>query len=183
MIRYTALRDNGGGMSKMSEYEQSASQALESLVVYELGYGGRVSSLSLTKIVIETQILGVKDKTIFEGSENEMAFLVKVAALHASLMNKRGNRDMFIEKAASFLDELSEGVRGNTLLVTTLAPFILGSHSATVALLLGASVTEEETLKSLIPISLKDLTAAVALHLETAMPLPEIVSEMKLGVA
>lgn len=45
MIKHTNLRDKGQGVINLGEYEQSAASALESLAVFELGYGGSVIDL------------------------------------------------------------------------------------------------------------------------------------------
>ena len=180
MIRHTNLRDNGDGQKNIGDYEQSAADALRSMVVFELGYGGIVSDLSPTSVVVKTRVLACKDTTIFEGSEEEMEFIVRVAAHHVALMSDEASRNTLVEKAVDFLEMLPEGIRGVPFYITMMAPLLTGGPSAGAALLVAAGITDPEVVKELLPVSLKELVAAVELYRETGTPLPEIVREMKL---
>lgn len=184
MIKHTNLRDKGQGVKNLGGYEESATKALNTMVVHELGFGGFVTDLSLTRVVVETDIFGgTKDTTIFEGSKEEMEFIVKVAAHHAALMSDEASRNVLIEKAADFLGTLPKEVGGLPLYIAMMTPFLLGGPSASVALLSAVGITDPEVVKTLMPISLKDLMAAIELYRETGTPLPEIVREMKLATA
>lgn len=181
MIKYTNLRDKGHGQKNLGEFEQSATRALESMVVYELGFGGFVTELLPTKVVVETHIFGgTKDTTIFEGSEEEMAFIVKVAAHHTALMADEASRSVLVDRAVEFLGELPKEIGGVPLYISLMTPFLMGGPSAAVALLFAAGITDSEVVETMVPIELKDLMAAVQLHREDGTPLPEIVREMKL---
>lgn len=183
MIKHTNLRDKGEGVKNLGEYEQSAAEALESMVVYELGCGGFVTDLSPTKVVVETHVFGgTKDTTIFEGPEEEMEFIVRVAAHHAALMSDETSRNALIEKAVDFLGTLPKEIGGVPLYIAAMAPLFMGGSSASAALLFAVGITDLEVvkaLKALAPISLKDLVAAVELYRETGAPLPKIVRVMK----
>ncbi len=184
MIKHTNLRDRGSGQKNLGEYEQTAAKALESMVVSELGFGGQVIDLSPTRVAIETPLFGGDiDTTIFEGSEEEMVLIVKVAAHHAMIMNDEKSREVIIGKAVDSLGMLPKEIGGLPLYISLLAPFLLGGRSAGVALLFGVGITDPEIVKTFAPISLKDLVAAVGLSVETGMPLPEVVQEMKLATA
>lgn len=182
MIKHTNLRDKGQGVKNLGAYEQSPTKALESMVVSELGFGGFVTDLSPIKVVVETHLFGgTKDTTIFEGPEQEMQLIVKVAAHHAALMSDETNRTTLIEKSVDFLGTLPKEIGGLPLYIELMTPFLMGGPSASVALLFGVGITDPEVVKTLVPITLKDLMAAVELHLETGTALPEIVQEMKLA--
>ncbi|OGN04402.1 MAG: hypothetical protein A3B99_04950 [Candidatus Yanofskybacteria bacterium RIFCSPHIGHO2_02_FULL_44_12b] len=182
MIRQTNLRDNGQGMKRdIGGCRRPLMAALESMVVYELGYGGSVTDLSETKVVVETVVLGCKDATIFEGSREEMELIVRVAACHAVIMGDETSRGAIIERVADFLGTLPSDVGGSPLYISLMAPFLIGGPSTSAALLLGLGITDPVVINTLMPISLKDLMAAVQLHKETDIPLPEIVREMGLA--
>lgn len=183
MIRRTNLRDKGCGEKYQDKCEQSAKDALNSMVVFELGYGGFVTDLSPTKVVVETHILSTKDTTIFEGSKKEMELIVKVAAHHVAIMSDETSRNTLVKKSVDFLGNLPKEIGGVPLYIAMMSPFLMGGPSTAVALLFAVGITDPEVVKTLAPISLKNLMAAVELHLETGAPLPEIVREMKLTAA
>lgn len=188
MIKRTDLRDKGQGVKNLGECEQSPVKALESFVVYELGYGGFVTDLSPTKVTVETHIFGgTKDTTIFEGSREEMELIVKVAATHVAIMSDETSRNALIERAVDLLGTLPKEIGGLPIYIEMTTPLLIGGPSASVALLFGAGITNPETdpevVKALLQIPLKDLMAAVELYWETGTPLLEIVREMKLTAA
>lgn len=81
MIRITNERWNGAQCPSTND-ERPVDRALISLVKYELGYGGVITQLTKTKIVVNTRILNCSDIVTFEGSENDMRPLVEAASLY-----------------------------------------------------------------------------------------------------
>lgn len=177
MIHHINLRDQGSGPKPMSEYQQDTGQALKSLVVYELAYGGFITNLSATEVAVETRLLlgSTIDTTIFRGSTEEMELLVRVAACHSLIMDSQENRTTLRDRAVEFLGSLPSAIGGSPMYVTLLAPFILGGSWTVGALLLAAGVTDPEVMKSLGRIPIEELVDAVAISHETGQPLPEIV--------
>lgn len=173
MIKHTNFR-NG---EKISQYNERPAQALISMSVFELGYGGTVTEWSSTRIVVDTLVFSVRDRTIFEGSEDEMRFLVTVAGYHAAITSDGESRQALIGETSAFLGKLPDGNGGLPFVVATLGPFYMGKLATTAALLYAAGITEPEEIGSLFPIPLKDLVAAVQLSHELGMPLPEIMRE------
>lgn len=182
MIRNTKLRNNGE-LHNFGTHEVSAQKALETLVVWELGYSGFVTDISPTKVVVETHIFSCKDTTILEGSEEEMQLIVRVAVYHSLLMSNEKNRSTLIDRTADFLGTLPKEIGGLPLYISIVAPMLIGGSSASIALLLAVGITDLETVKILRAIQLKDLVAAVQLHYETGIPLTEIAREMELVAA
>ncbi len=180
MITVTNFRNNGMECPPVTS-EEAASKALESLVVFELGFGGHVTGLSRTRVAVNTNILGCKDRTVFEGPAEEMEFIVRVATYHATITSEKEIRSALIENAAEFLNDLPRNIGGVPLYISMMTPFLVGNPSAKVALLFAAGITDPEVVKNIVPISLNDLFAAVVLHRETGVPLPEIVKEMRLS--
>lgn len=175
------VRSESEGQLYQGEYEHSTiAKALENMVVAELGYGGIVTEISPARIVVETHISGCKDTAVFEGPTEEMEFIVRIAAHHAVLMSDETSRNAFIDKAVDFLDALPGEMGGTPLYISMVTPFLMGEPSAAVALFSAMGITDPDAVKTLAPISLKDLVAVVLLHLETGMPFFEIVREMGL---
>jgi hypothetical protein len=175
MIKHTNLRNNGAGRHALGDsYEQKMPEALRSLVVYEMGYGGMVTDLSFTRVVIDTHIMSCHDRTIFEGAEDEMAWLVKVAGCHALLMGDETYHKALMEHGADVMEKVTGG---SPLLCAFTAPFIIGEGATRGALLLAAGVHDETLVTKLAPLSLKELMALVELHIETGEPFEQVVAQ------
>ena len=71
--------------------------ALELMLRYELGYGGRVLDITERSVVTQTRVLSKIDTTTFTGSPEDMALLL--AGVHAWLEAERGvNMDNVISQ-------------------------------------------------------------------------------------
>lgn len=123
MIHHTNLRffadaranEYPNGLNQ-SEYDQTVEDALYSLLVGEIAYGGYVKEATETKLVIETNVFACRDLTVFEGPKEEMLELHKAMAL--------------CHKYALSLDEQAEFVvretHGLPLLVVHAGPLLVG---------------------------------------------------------
>ena len=87
-------------------------------------------------------------------------------------------RSALVEGAVAFLGTLPKEVGGLPLYMAMVTPFLMGGQLASVALLFAVGITDPEVVKTLLPISLKELVAAVELSRKTGTPIPEIVREM-----
>lgn len=177
---------------QLSELEQTAWEALEDFVVYDLGSGGLVSGLLENKITVETdiEISGWSKNTItIEGPKEEMAFIIKLAAHHVSLTGGYSQRNRSLTLMADEL--LATPAAGMTPLDAMYSSFsdtamkisaemLIGEILASVALLFSVGMTDEKVVKTLLSIPLKNLVAAIKLSRETAKPLTEIVREQNL---
>src|SRR3990167_9526311 len=113
MIKQTSLRRLEDGTNiLLGKGEVPSTKALENMVLFELGFGGFVTDLSPTKVVVETHVLGKKDTTIFEGPPEEMEFIVKVAAHHVMIRRDETMRSALVEGAVAFLGTLPKEVGG-----------------------------------------------------------------------
>lgn len=54
---------------------------VENLFKYELGYGGTVTSLTPTRIIVDTPVMDKEDRTVFEGEEDELRPLCALVSL------------------------------------------------------------------------------------------------------
>lgn len=179
MIRISSYRKKPG-MDQIcfGSWDVTEARALEGMIIRELGFGGSVTELTATRLVVETRIFQDLDTVVFEGSEEEMAFLVRVAAYHDLVTSDPDSRDVLVEKTADFLGDLPDGCRGNAFFITHLAPLFMGAATTSAALLMAAGITEVELLNRLKRIILKDLVAAVNIHRETGTSLLDIIEEM-----
>jgi hypothetical protein len=102
MIRIENRRSKGG-VPGFDAYPQEVDkwQALKSLAIYELGFGGFVWGVSPTKIVIKTHFLSDVDINTFTGPEDEMKLLVEFIACHLTL---KKTIDGTTSKYLGFLD-------------------------------------------------------------------------------
>lgn len=176
MIKHTNLRNNGNGMHDLGgAYEQKVTDALRSLVVYEFGYGGMVYDLSRTRVVVDTHIMSCHDRTIFEGAEDEMAWLVKAASCHALLMGDKTFHKALVERCADQMMDLTGGV---PLFCALTAPFLIGEGATRGALLMAAGVQDEAMVTKLAPLPLKELMAVVEMHIDSGEPFERVVAQM-----
>lgn len=168
MVKHTNFRRSrrGGAEEEMSSYVQSPVDALASLCLSELGYGGHVTLLTQTKIEVQTQITSYIDRTVFEGTAEEMEMLVQAALAAVFLIEK--HRDKLVEGGAGTLEQMPESSRGVALVVTNVTPIFLGFVPALAGLLSAAGVTAVEDLDYVHEnrLNLQEVMAAVRLKLE-----------------
>lgn len=172
MIESRSFRVHGANEScEFPKKEMTPDQAIESFLIYEVGYGGVVTKLTATEVVIVTKVLACTDTTTFSGTEEEMALLHKFAELAVVLdpHQKDYNRPLF-DAAINLIEKWSDGV---PLLVAMGHGMTFGTVS--VAMILGFMVPDEppEVHKALVKANKKDALAAVLLALRGACTLRE----------
>lgn len=163
MITHINQRDNGGGMEEIGQYQQLPISALHSLVLNELGFGGQILELEPTRVTVQTRILHCTDVTIFEGSEEEMALLVQVAINYLAIMGG-GNQEVWLNRAATIATRAP--LNGNPLLVSMVAPILLGQVPTTLAFLSAIGVSNETEIEVMGRMGLGDLFAAYQLCMD-----------------
>jgi hypothetical protein len=81
MIKVNVRRDKGGGeVYTFEEKIVSTTKAFNQIVRCEFLFGGKVTEITETKIVVKTNVMGCLDTTSFEGSAHDMEPIVKMAA-------------------------------------------------------------------------------------------------------
>lgn len=162
--RFNYRSSSGRPEELISDFDEPTSQALSCLVLSELGFGGVVSKLTETVVEVKTIVLHTLDRTVFQGTVEEMKSLVAFACLYVQMTNK--HRDTLISTAANSLCNLTGG---NALLVTATAGMVLGSTSIRTLLCSLVSETEEDV-KTLAgkmhSLDSKDLLAAAQMVLQ-----------------
>lgn len=136
MIEIFNYRNNGGGETLLSNPLVSMEDAMESLVKYELGYGGQISDVKAsgdrTTIEIKTRVLSCQDRTVFDGPKDEMMPL-----LQACKVWMEAGKRVDMGKVAS---DLCHAMGGNALLITSSAGLAIGHATAQEALKLASHV-------------------------------------------
>lgn len=129
MIKIHGTRQRGGEFFKDCPplRESTLEKALECLVGAELKYGGHITKLTPTEVVVETRVMACLDTTYFEGSEEEMAPLVALAYYYSKARSEQNGE--IVEDCVSQLEKLPEQIRGNAFFVVNLSPQILGSST------------------------------------------------------
>lgn len=160
---------------------RSVDNAFNSLVEYELGYGGRVTVLEARRVVVVTRILGCVDTTTFEGSAEDMALLNEVS-LNTELVRaetmRPGNplHDVVV-------DNVMKVTKGVPLSVRLASPILMGQPLTKLSLVMCCKTEDDQTLARLVKLSIKDLCSLVSLvrldgaSLQDALALAEATPE------
>ncbi len=119
MLTYISYRDKGQGEIVLNRRHLAPLVALESLVVWEIGFGGYVSAVSESSVEVKTNVMGCLDRVLLTGSKEDlkpiMDFLRAFYWLKAE-MNRNGVRQNLDSK---LIDNILVETGGNPLLVTT----------------------------------------------------------------
>lgn len=99
----------------------SANDAFCELLVYEIGFGSRVTALSPTRVVTEIGFMGCHDRTEFRADEQEMLPLYQAAAYAVKLC--QNSLDEILQQAS---DKALAVTGGNTRLLTLGANLFIG---------------------------------------------------------
>ena len=98
MITNTNVRDNGIVHDPIVK-EQSTDKALKSLVVFELGFGGRIVEITPFKIITRTLYPGGVDTTTFEGRVSEMKPLIEFCTIWMQIGQEKEIMGVLVDKA------------------------------------------------------------------------------------
>lgn len=161
MITYTNVRNNSGCIYANKPEQRTVAHAVESLLIYELGYGGRVIEWSPVKLVIQTTILGSVDTVTFEGSEEDMTLLVEAAYL-ATEYNpmKRGALKEYQDAA---VDHIMRVTGGKPLYVTMACGILLGEPAVKATVIDMIRCEDEAVIVQLMKFSSKELLPVMLL--------------------
>lgn len=84
MIIFRSIRN---GEETVISDTRKVMTALNFLLTYDLGCGGRIIEFTETRIVVKTSILSSIDITSYSGTKEDMALLVKGAAIYLTLQD------------------------------------------------------------------------------------------------
>ena len=140
--------------------EDSVVRALGSLMLYEIGYGGRVVAINQTKIITETRIFSCVDTMIFEGEEREMEPLLRGVYFATQAQHEEG----FIDSSVDYqIRLLGEEMKGVPLYIEMTYPFVVG-RVARPAMMLALGYAEEEDIRAAMHLRTEDMVPALELH-------------------
>jgi len=154
------------------KHEKSIDEALVSIIVFELAYGGYPISIEPNHIVVQTQVMGCIDEVHVTGEENELQ------PLHLALS--------FWKEACTSVDtetlsyQLVEMTKGPPLEIAMMATLLLGQNRVKACILLASGANDEQLkdamdLEKLNP---EDALALVRLSQETGKRVTELHMEL-----
>ena len=104
----------------LGDHMVSVERAAESLICYELKFGGKIVDFDETSIEAQTTILSKVDTTIFRGSKENISILLGLAELFEQ-------RRQELISCGDVLDKITQLCGHSTLLLTQTGPMILGT--------------------------------------------------------
>lgn len=165
MIKETAtrMRDDEPAFDPVVK-QLTQAEAMSSLIIYEIGYGGKVKSVTPVAVCVVTTIMGCVDHTLFEGTEKEMAILVEAAVLSVKIDSEFATSNRVYKNAVE--ESLISNAAGSPFVLTFGRGLLSGSISVKAILMTMLGLLEQD-----IPIvssqTAEDLMAAlVMLRLE-----------------
>ena len=142
---------------------KSISDSLTSILLYEIGYGGNIAFLEPTKVIIVTHVMGCKDTSTFEGTEEDMSLIVEAAA-YSVLTNPVGEHASK-EYTNAVMEQIMGVTKGNPGLLSMAGGILLGGSSLKNTLIMMCKSPEHNS--ELGKISNKDLmTIVIMVRLE-----------------
>ncbi len=164
MITVTQTRVRDGERFPTDTHLRTMDDAFERFVIYELGYGGRITDLDFFEddqgggsatVKVETRVLGCVDTMTLVGPLNEMKLILQVAALASEHHGfSEGSMDRTINAIMEFTG-------GSPLLMHMGGDMIAGQHTIrNICVALMGGTAHADRLNKL---KLKDMLAALLL--------------------
>lgn len=151
-------------------HSYSADKVLENFIMFEIAYGGRITSVDLTRVDCVTRVMGCLDTTTYQGSVEEMALVVEAAvtSLECSMLSKENT---YPDTVIDIVRQVTHGV---PLLVKLGADMIIGSSLAKKVLIV--MVGSEEHVPALMKLRIYDLFAVMMLVRRNGISIKDAVS-------
>jgi hypothetical protein len=171
MITVTQNRNKGGGDVYNSIHDWTLSKSLNVLISCELGFGGQLMEVTPTRVVVQTEVMGCIDITIFEGTEEAMVMLVKTAHIANHVRHLSMSTDNINHISKNLLD-FSEG---SPAVIAMAAGMFIGAgivKGTIIALLAG---DDESVLPQLSAFSKDMLLTLLELHVENGVSCKDLI--------
>ena len=140
MIRIIASRERFGEIFSSPEHLAQPYEALRTLAVNELGFGGSLTGIETgngqTSVTVVTPIMHCIDTTVFSGSDKDLGLLIDFLSCYAAVFQTR-DADRMSEAILAALNR-------STLLLISLGPIIYGSSEVFAALVVWAGLETDE---------------------------------------
>lgn len=171
-VTNTRVSVNDPNYQHETKFKRSVESAIIGLLKYELGFGGQLHAVDKTSITTKTRVMGWWDYSEVSGSEEDMQHIFQAVNCFIQAQKKFGD-DTREKIAQALVDQ-----KATALIMTTLAPVLVGQELFKKALLIGLGVDEEEAvlLKSIEDEN--ELIAVLELKRELGLPLSEILEEV-----
>lgn len=158
-------------------YDTTISDALERFLLFEIGYGGRITGLSNTSVTVTTFVMSCKDTMILSGTEDEMRLLVE-AACHSMMVDPIGDEtpEEYKDKVMSLAVKVTNG---NPLMLKLGGGLILGGFSLKAILISMIGVASQEYVQELMKYQNKDLFVCMELVRIDGVPIEEALDLLK----
>ena len=141
----------------LAQRQVTVGRALESFLVYELGYGGRVTRVFPELIEVKTVIPGWVDRVLFQGTEKELAPLLQ--ALTVFLQVK--------QKPSIVVDSVWKQLEGeNALILSHLGPILVGASIVKLTVLCLLGLTNPEEIEFAMSMEVQSLVACLDLYMQ-----------------
>lgn len=105
MIEIWSFRQKVGPEILLSSRYEELGDAIISLLKYELGYGGVITSVTDDHLEVTTKIMHCKDRTVFSGDKEEMQYLL--TAVHLWL---KAEKEVSVDAWYQKVSEVTNGV-------------------------------------------------------------------------
>jgi hypothetical protein len=105
MIKIWSYRQKVGPEILLSSRYEELGDSIISLLKYELGYGGVITSITDDHLEVITRIMHCKDRTVFSGEKEEMQYLL--TAVHMWL---KAEKEVSIDAWYQKVSEVTNGV-------------------------------------------------------------------------
>lgn len=105
MIEVWNYRQKQGSEVLLSSRYSELEDAIISLLKYELGYGGVITSVTDDHLEVTTRIMHCKDRTVFSGPKEEMEYLL--TAVHIWL---KAEKEVSVDAWYKRVSEVTNGV-------------------------------------------------------------------------
>jgi hypothetical protein len=132
---------------------RTLSDALEYILVYELGYGGQIVSLKETEVTTVTSVMNCIDTTVFKWAKEEHKVVMDVIATYVAIKKASEEKPIYDK----LIDQVMAFTGGNPLKIKMAAGVIMGQPAVKATLL--HLIGSEEHLDHLKKLKSKDLFA------------------------
>lgn len=159
---------------ELVDRDRTFEQVLRCLVLGDLSYGARVVSVTPTRIETACNFMGVDDRLVIEGAEEDMAFLVRIVQCHLALIASQATRNQIVNASLRDFEAATNTTPLNPLLGMALADLLSGSRFTRAALIAALNPTTEAEARALATVTVQDLVAAIVLHVRDSVPVEEL---------
>lgn len=153
MVTIATSREKDGQVYKDAPREITSSKALSQLIEFEWEFGGKTVFVSKTAVMVVTMVMGCKDSTLIEGTEEEMAPFLTAVGCCAIVRNEAPGMTIPNDAKRTFKNspEMAEHA----------AQIIQGTSTGKGICLLMLNIDDEDFISKSSKLPLKDLLALV----------------------